>query len=132
MKVACVGGGPAGFFLAILMKLSDENHDITVVERNPAGETYGWGVVYWGRSTPLVIGVGDGEMFVGWDVAAFVEHTRDAVELGQDQAVVLTADGRRPTPTRRGRRPYGSASSQTGGQKPCVWPRFAMHRIAAA
>jgi glutamine---fructose-6-phosphate transaminase (isomerizing) len=84
------------------------------------------------RSTPLVIGVGDGEMFVGSDVAAFIEHTRDAVELGQDKAVVLTADGRRPTPTRRGRRPYGSASSQTGSQKPCVWPRFAMHRIAAA
>ena len=84
------------------------------------------------RSTPLVIGVGDGEMFVGSDVAAFIEHTRDAVELGQDQAVVLTADGRRPTPTRRGRRPYGSASSQTGSQKPCVWPRFAMHRIAMA
>ncbi len=45
------------------------------------------------RSTPLVIGVGDGEMFLGSDVAAFIEHTRDAVELGQDQAVVITADG---------------------------------------
>jgi glutamine---fructose-6-phosphate transaminase (isomerizing) len=45
------------------------------------------------RSTPLVVGVGDGEMFIGSDVAAFIEHTRDAVELGQDQAVVLTADG---------------------------------------
>lgn len=49
------------------------------------------------RSTPLVLGVGDGEMFVGSDVAAFIEHTRDAVELGQDQAVVLTADGYRIT-----------------------------------
>jgi glutamine---fructose-6-phosphate transaminase (isomerizing) len=44
------------------------------------------------RSTPLVIGVGDGEMFVGSDVAAFIEYTREAVELGQDQAVVITAD----------------------------------------
>jgi glucosamine--fructose-6-phosphate aminotransferase (isomerizing) len=45
------------------------------------------------RSTPLVVGVGVGEMFLGSDVAAFIEYTRNAVELGQDQAVVLTADG---------------------------------------
>ncbi|WP_101948443.1 glutamine--fructose-6-phosphate transaminase (isomerizing) [Mycobacterium sp. 3519A] len=44
------------------------------------------------RSTPLVVGVGEGEMFIGSDVAAFIEHTRDAVELGQDQAVVITPD----------------------------------------
>ncbi|EUA15388.1 glutamine-fructose-6-phosphate transaminase [Mycobacterium kansasii 732] len=49
------------------------------------------------RSTPLVLGIGDGEMFVGSDVAAFIEHTRHAVELGQDQAVVITADGYRIT-----------------------------------
>ncbi|MEE6175267.1 glutamine--fructose-6-phosphate transaminase (isomerizing) [Mycobacterium sp. 050134] len=49
------------------------------------------------RSTPLVLGIGDGEMFVGSDVAAFIPHTRHAVELGQDQAVVITADGYRIT-----------------------------------
>ena len=45
------------------------------------------------RSTPLVVGVGEGETFLGSDVAAFIEHTRDAVELGQDQVVVITAAG---------------------------------------
>jgi len=45
------------------------------------------------RSTPLVVGIGDGEMFIGSDVAAFIEYTREAIELGQDQAVVITADG---------------------------------------
>src|SRR3954447_22854085 len=49
------------------------------------------------RSTPLVVGVGEGEMFIGSDVAAFIEHTRDAIELGQDQVVVITADGYRIT-----------------------------------
>ncbi len=49
------------------------------------------------RSTPLVVGVGQGEMFLGSDVAAFIEHTRDAVELGQDQVVVITADSYRIT-----------------------------------
>ncbi len=45
------------------------------------------------RSTPLIIGVGEGEMFLGSDVAAFIEHTRRAVELGQDSVVVITAEG---------------------------------------
>ncbi|HJQ41645.1 MAG TPA: glutamine--fructose-6-phosphate transaminase (isomerizing) [Jatrophihabitantaceae bacterium] len=45
------------------------------------------------RNSPLVIGVGDGEMFLGSDVTAFIEHTRDAVSLGQDQVVEITRDG---------------------------------------
>ena len=44
------------------------------------------------RSTPLIVGVGDGEMFLGSDVAAFIECTKDAVELESDSVVVMTKD----------------------------------------
>ena len=45
MKIACLGGGPAGLYFAISMKLRDASHDITVIERNRADDTFGWGVV---------------------------------------------------------------------------------------
>ncbi|MCT1613207.1 glutamine--fructose-6-phosphate transaminase (isomerizing) [Corynebacterium sanguinis] len=44
------------------------------------------------RSTPLMVGVGEGEMFLGSDVAAFIEHTKQAVELGHDSVVIITKD----------------------------------------
>ena len=46
MRIACVGGGPAGLYFALLMKKRDASHQITVFERNGAGNTFGWGVVF--------------------------------------------------------------------------------------
>lgn len=48
VKIACVGGGPAGLYLALLLRLREPGHDITVFERCPPGVTRGWGVVFWG------------------------------------------------------------------------------------
>ena len=49
------------------------------------------------RNSPLVVGRGQGENFLASDVSAFIAHTRDAVELGQDQVVELTRDTVRVT-----------------------------------
>ncbi|MBF6172607.1 glutamine--fructose-6-phosphate transaminase (isomerizing) [Nocardia blacklockiae] len=75
------------------------------------------------RSTPLVVGVGRGEMFIASDVTAFIEHTREAVELGQDQAVVITADtyevtdfdGNDGVPTRPFTIDWDLAAAEKGG-----------------
>lgn len=46
MKIACLGGGPAGLYFAISMKLRDPGHRIELFERNRADDTFGWGVVF--------------------------------------------------------------------------------------
>ena len=46
MRIVCVGGGPAGLYLALLMKKFDARHDVTVIERNRPYDTFGWGVVF--------------------------------------------------------------------------------------
>ncbi|MEP3918335.1 bifunctional salicylyl-CoA 5-hydroxylase/oxidoreductase [Ascidiaceihabitans sp.] len=45
MRIACLGGGPAGLYFAISMKLRDPSCDVVVLERNRADDTFGWGVV---------------------------------------------------------------------------------------
>jgi anthraniloyl-CoA monooxygenase len=66
MRIAIVGGGPAGLYLAILLKRADPAHEVTVVERNPAGATYGWGVVF-SEETLTELRDADYETFVHLD-----------------------------------------------------------------
>lgn len=84
-------GDFVGSVLAVLRRL--EGHFTLVFAHAEDPGT----IVAARRSTPLVVGIGEDEMFLGSDVAAFIEYTREAVELGQDQAVVITADGYRIT-----------------------------------
>src|ERR1043165_5281901 len=46
MRVTCVGGGPAGLYAALLLEEQDPSREVTVYERNRAGDTFGWGVVF--------------------------------------------------------------------------------------
>ncbi|MCY6381325.1 bifunctional salicylyl-CoA 5-hydroxylase/oxidoreductase [Hoeflea prorocentri] len=46
MRIACLGGGPAGLYFAISMKLRDPAHEVVVFERNKPDDTFGWGVVF--------------------------------------------------------------------------------------
>jgi anthraniloyl-CoA monooxygenase len=50
MKINIIGGGPAGMYFAILMKKTNPAHQITIYERNGPDDTFGWGVVFSGRT----------------------------------------------------------------------------------
>jgi anthraniloyl-CoA monooxygenase len=50
MKINIIGGGPAGMYFAILMKKTNPAHHITIYERNGPDDTFGWGVVFSGKT----------------------------------------------------------------------------------
>jgi anthraniloyl-CoA monooxygenase len=50
MRINVIGGGPAGMYFAILMKQADAAHNITIYERNGPDDTFGWGVVFSGKT----------------------------------------------------------------------------------
>ncbi len=84
------------------------------------------------KNAPLVVGLGEGENFLGSDVAAFVEHTRRAISVGQDEIVILRADsvsiigfdGHAVTPEEFSVDWDASAASKGG------WPSFMAKEIA--
>src|ERR1051325_3989569 len=50
MKINVIGGGPAGLYFAILMKRANASHQIQIYERNGPDDTFGWGVVFSGKT----------------------------------------------------------------------------------
>ena len=94
-----------------LLALSTESPNVIVAAR---------------RSSPLVIGLGEGENFLSSDVLAFIEHTNRAVEIGQDQLVVVSAsavtvigaDGH-PVPLQESEVDFSADRATKGG-----WPTF--------
>src|ERR1700741_5607706 len=50
MKINIIGGGPAGLYFAILMKQANAAHQIQIYERNGPDDTFGWGVVFSGKT----------------------------------------------------------------------------------
>ncbi|QBX99394.1 bifunctional salicylyl-CoA 5-hydroxylase/oxidoreductase [Rhodophyticola sp. CCM32] len=88
MRIACLGGGPAGLYFAISMKLRDPSHEITVFERNKADDTFGWGVVLsddalenMTRNDP-VSATSIRESFAYWDDIAVVHAGHRTVSGG--------------------------------------------------
>ncbi|MCT2990710.1 glutamine--fructose-6-phosphate transaminase (isomerizing) [Propionibacterium freudenreichii] len=89
---------------ALLGRAVNRGNDLTVAMREVSKQLHGAFtlvaidsqepdvIVAARRNSPLVVGVGQGENFVASDVAAFIDHTRDAIELGQDQVVTITAN----------------------------------------
>ncbi len=84
------------------------------------------------RNSPLVIGLGEGENFLGSDVAAFVEHTRHALEIGQDQIVTIRPDSVKvtdfagvPVTPKSFEVAWDASAAEKGG-----WPSFMKKEIS--
>ena len=80
LRITCVGGGPGGLYFALLMKRADPRHEVTVLERNRPGDTFGFGVVF-SDATMAGIADADSEAFAG--IARHLVHWDDiAIHYG--------------------------------------------------
>lgn len=81
MKINIIGGGPAGLYFAILTRKANPDHQITVYERNGPDDTFGWGVVFSGKTMANLRHADDvshaeiAESFAAWDNVDVVHRT---------------------------------------------------------
>jgi anthraniloyl-CoA monooxygenase len=84
VRVAVIGGGPAGLYLAWLVKRRDPATDVTVFEQNPRGATYGWGLVFSARALSFLEAASPE---IAADIANRSRHWDDQVIALRGQAV---------------------------------------------
>ncbi|MEZ0333521.1 MAG: NAD(P)-binding protein, partial [Gemmatimonadales bacterium] len=90
MKVSIVGAGPAGLYLAILLKRDDPSHQVTVFERNRLEDTFGFGVVFSDETLENL-----GEADAGTDRAMMAAATRwEDIEIHY-RGTVMRSSGHR-------------------------------------
>lgn len=86
MKINIIGGGPAGLYFAILMKKADASHQIRIYERNGPNDTFGWGVVFSGKTLANLRAADEishaeiTKQFAAWDNVDVV-HRSDKVSI---------------------------------------------------
>jgi 2-polyprenyl-6-methoxyphenol hydroxylase-like FAD-dependent oxidoreductase len=90
MRIGIIGGGPAGLYFALLMKKHNPDHEIQVVEQNPAGATYGWGVVFSERTLSFLKN-GDPESYA--DIEAELKTWKDQTIVHRGEQVRIDGSG---------------------------------------
>ncbi len=90
MRIACLGGGPAGLYFAILMKKANPAHDITVIDRNAADNTFGWGIVF---SDKTMDGFRDADEQVVNEIEANFHHWDDVDVYFKDRRITSSGHG---------------------------------------
>jgi anthraniloyl-CoA monooxygenase len=90
LSIVCVGGGPGGLYFALLMKRADPRHDVVVLERNRADDTFGFGVVF---SDATMAGIADADSEAYAAIAAHLVHWDDIAVYYGGEVVRSTGHG---------------------------------------
>ncbi len=90
MKITCVGGGPGGLYFAVLMKKADPRHEIRVIERNRAEDTFGFGVVFSDATMAGIAGA-DSDAYSG--IARHLVHWDDIEVHYRGERITSTGHG---------------------------------------